>query len=89
MVMAGEGVATTADEFGLTRHEVLLACWHEAIQGMYRRHWGGWAKEVHRPLGGWAPLDVDALPEPPDQDELAERQRNPVKPADVTVLGSD
>lgn len=75
MVMAGEGVVTTADEYGLTRHEVVLACWWEGFQGRYRRQWKTWADRVHPPLGGWEPLDVDALPEPPDRDEMAEQRQ--------------
>lgn len=70
MVMGGESINVTADEYGLTRHEVILACWHEGLQGVYRREWNVWANEVHRPLGGWEPLDVDAISDPPCRDEL-------------------
>lgn len=71
MVMAGEGVDTVADEYTLSRHQVLLACWHEGTWGCYRREWGVWAEKVAYPqLAGWQPLDVDAMPEPPDRDTL-------------------
>jgi hypothetical protein len=75
MVMAGETVDTTADEYNLTRHEVFLACWWEGSSGRYRRQWRSWAERVHPPLGGWKPLDLDALSEPPDRDELAEQRQ--------------
>ncbi len=68
MVYAGESLATVADEYDLSRHEVLLACWHEGLQGVYRAEWGDWAARVHGPLGGWSLLDVDALPDPPEGD---------------------
>ncbi|MEV2239602.1 DUF433 domain-containing protein [Micromonospora sp. NPDC049891] len=68
MVWAGEGVATVADEYDMTRHEVLLCCWWEGSQGAYRRRWRVWAESVHPALGGWVkPLDVDALPDPPNR----------------------
>ncbi|MFD0968095.1 DUF433 domain-containing protein [Plantactinospora endophytica] len=72
-VMGGDSVNDVVEDFGLTRREVLLACWHEGIQGEFQRQWGGWAAEVHAALGGWEPLDVDALPDPPSRDELTEQ----------------
>ncbi len=66
LVISGDGVDAAMDDFGLSRHEVLLACWHEGLQGEYQREWGEWANAVHGPLGGWEPLDVDALPDPPE-----------------------
>lgn len=73
MVMSGESVADTADEYGLTRHQVLLACWHEGLQGKFQREWGAWATEAHQMLGGWIkPFDLAAISDPPCRAELCE-----------------
>lgn len=80
MVMAGESLDVVADEYGLTRHQVLLACWHEGIQGCYQREWGAWATEAHQMLGGWVkPLDLDAIPDPPSRDELPAKVKRRVR----------
>lgn len=74
MVMAGESIDAVCDDYGLTRHQVLLACWHEAVNGTDRRRrklWREWATDAHRMLGGWVPFDLDAIPDPPA------RHRNP------------
>ncbi|MEV5819385.1 hypothetical protein AB0L22_09430 [Micromonospora haikouensis] len=72
MVMGGTGVAETAAEYGLTRHQVLLACWHEGLQGVYQREWKAWAEQVHPTLAGWTrlagrdkPANVNGTPDPP------------------------
>lgn len=66
MVRAGEPLATVAAEYDLSVHEVILACWWEAQPGQrYRREWHGWADRVAPALGGWEPLDVDVIEEPP------------------------
>ena len=66
MVRAGEDFSTVADEYDLTLHEVILACWWEAQPApWYRREWRAWADSVAPALGGWEPLDVEAIAEPP------------------------
>lgn len=66
MVRAGESFATVADEYDLSVHEVILACWWEAQPApRYRREWRQWADSVAPALGGWEPLDVEAIAEPP------------------------
>lgn len=64
-VRAGEDFATVADEYDLTRHDVILACWYEGAAGAYRREWRSWTHAVGRALAGWVPLDVDTVEEPP------------------------
>lgn len=69
MVYGGDSVAVVCDEYDMTRHEVLLCCWWEGSQGVYRKQWRAWAEQVQPALGGWVkPLDVDALPDPPGRD---------------------
>ena len=71
MVLAGETVDAVCDDYELTRHQVLLACWHEAVNGTDRRRraaWRDWAVEAHRMLGGWlTPFNLDAIPDPPSR----------------------
>ncbi len=65
MVAGGDPVEVVADEYGLTRHQVLLACWHEAINGDYQDRWGVWGAGVGHTLAYGGPAEVDALPDPP------------------------
>jgi len=67
MVRAGEPLAIVADEYDLTRHEVVLACWYEGTHGAYRDVWRGWADAVAPGLGGHEPIDFDAVHEPPQR----------------------
>lgn len=67
MVAAGEDPDVVCSEYGITRHELLLACWWEGSDGVYRKKWRRWAEEVAYPaLAGWKPFDVDAMPLPTD-----------------------
>lgn len=66
MVMAGEPVHVTQDEYNLTRHQVLLACWWEGSGGTYQQQWKAWADRAHPMLGGWRqPFNLDEIPDPP------------------------
>lgn len=69
MIWAGESVDVVCEEHGLTRHQVLLACWHEAVNGGHRRRrnlWREWAVGAGQMLGGWVkPFNLDAVPDPP------------------------
>lgn len=68
MLWAGDAIDVVCDEYGLTRHQVLVACWYEGSQGQprYRRRWKRWADDAHSMLGGWTkPFDVNAIPDPP------------------------
>jgi uncharacterized protein (DUF433 family) len=70
LVMAGESLNRVADDYDLSRHEVLLACWHEGIHGGYQDEWGVWAEAVQLKLGGWETFDAEAEAGPPDRQEL-------------------
>jgi hypothetical protein len=52
-------------EYGLSRHELLVALWFEATYGGYRRQWTGWAKQVGPVLWNTLDLDPDAVELPP------------------------
>lgn len=70
MVWADEDPAVVAADYGITRHEVLLACWWEGWQGIYRAEWAGWVRQVAAKLGGWEPFDPAMESGPPSRDEL-------------------
>lgn len=63
MFASGEGLETVAEDYDLTRHEVLLALWHEAVYGGHPG-WRAWSEEAGAVLGGWRG-SPDTL-EPPD-----------------------
>lgn len=63
-------------DYGLTRHELAVALWHEATHGAARREfpgWRVWADEVAYPrLAGWVkPLDIESLPLPPGREDAS------------------
>lgn len=64
MIVGGDTVATVCDEYGLTRHQVLLACWHQALNDRWDC-WRAWAFEVHPVLASGNLAEIDALPDPP------------------------
>lgn len=63
VVWAGESLATVADEYDVTREEVLVACWFEGTHGerKWRKRWGAWAEQVH---GEFSNSRYD-VPDPP------------------------
>ncbi len=66
-VVAGEAVDAVAEDYVSTRHEVLLACWHEGIHGdrMYRKRWGRWAEAIQRRMMYPDRFDPAAEADPP------------------------
>jgi hypothetical protein len=57
------------DDFGLTRHELLVALWFEATQGQprFRRRWREWGRTASQAL--WkSDIDVDAVQLPPTRE---------------------
>lgn len=74
LVWVGEAVKDVADEYGLSRDGVLLACWHTARYGRRgsarRRAWKPWLEKYETDMAGgrW-----DAVPDPPDRDEMKEK----------------
>lgn len=77
MVWAGESLERVQDDYGLSRGEVLLACWHEARHGTprWRKRWLGWLRKVDLLLWKAAP-DWDAIPDPPDHREITTTREN-------------
>ncbi len=65
-VRAGESFGTAADEYDLTLHEVVLACWWEAQPGQqYHKAWRRWAQEASRRLVSGVASNIAATLEPP------------------------
>ena len=73
-VFAGDPVDYIADAYGLTREDVLLACWWVTFDATVRpksrrtaseqrlvERWGPWCELVHASLGGWSdqPTPID------------------------------
>jgi uncharacterized protein (DUF433 family) len=81
LVAAGETVTAVADEFAMTRHEVLLACWHEATYGRCSKRWRGWAEAAFPVLAGWSGAGgIGSVPDPPPLTEQ-DRTAPPGQPA--------
>ncbi len=80
MVWAGEQVDVVADEYGLTRADVLVAAWFAGTYGLpgrrrqlaatplWRRRWGAWAESVQEDLWRASTVDYSAIPDPPSKD---------------------
>lgn len=72
-----EGADAAADEYGLRREDVLVACWYAGQYGLpgrnftatrtWRERLGGWAESVTHTL--WR-CQYDAVPDPPSQPDL-------------------
>lgn len=76
MVWAGESVAVVADDYGMTRAEVLVACWFEARHGpssTYRSAWKPWAEAAGQAMWNTRTVDYDAIPDPPSREEVTRR----------------
>lgn len=66
-VWEGSSLDSIAEDFGLTREQVLVACWYQGIHGTraWRQRWKSWATEAHKEL--WhSRYDV---PDPPSREE--------------------
>ena len=63
-VHAGEGIEEVADDYDVTRAEVLLACWWAGSSNdRVWRCWKAWAHEVHAAM---ARGEYDKVPDPPE-----------------------
>ena len=71
VVLAGESVAAVAEDYSLTRPQILVACWwlatHDGSKAT-RQHWADWA-QVAAPLLAASRPDYDAIPDPPSLEE--------------------
>lgn len=67
-VYGGDTCEDVAAVYGLTRAEVLTACWWAGLEGppKWRRRWAAWAAGVHPELAKRA---YDAIPDPPAYEE--------------------
>lgn len=80
-VWAGEGVDAVADDYELTRADVIVACWYAGQYGLpsdrrpplaatrlWRHRWGDWADQANG--APWTTdCDYDQIPEPPTSDK--------------------
>lgn len=71
MVVAGESVETVMDEYGLSRAEVLIACWFMGEHGSkkWRQRWRSWASDNY---GRLSQHRYDEVEDPPCDAEIAE-----------------
>lgn len=63
---SGDPVAVVQDEYGLTREDLLVACWFEARYGTGahpRDDWLDWLEDWEPTL--WGAKDYDGIPLPP------------------------
>lgn len=72
-----EGVDVAADQYDLTRADVLVACWYAGTYGLpgrreslfpvrqWPKRWGAWADSVAGALWKVTEVDYDAVPDPP------------------------
>ena len=67
-VAAGEDPLQVADDYGITRREILLACWHSGIYGTedWEMALRPWAEQAYRHL---ASGDYDQIPDPPSKED--------------------
>lgn len=75
MVWAGDSVDELAEQYEITRYEVLVACWFQARHGHFGRGrddvawkaaWRPWLEAVEEPL--WRG-QYDQVPDPPHKEE--------------------
>lgn len=64
-VYAGDTVDVVAEDCGVTREQVLVACWWFSMHGGGRR-WVGWRNDAAKVLGGWK---EGPCPDPPGRKE--------------------
>ena len=81
LVWHGDGAKDVADDYNLTREDILVACWFLGTYGVagrtersvvgkvWRKRWETWARVNHGHM--WRG-DFDAVPDPPSQDEADE-----------------
>lgn len=57
-------------DYNLSRHELLVALWFEAVHGQprFRRRWKTWGKQVGQVLWDPSKVDVTAVDLPPVRD---------------------
>ena len=71
MLAAGESVATVADEYGMTRGEVLVACWYLGLYGTrrWKRLLRDWANPAGEQMWHCNTVNYDDVPDPPLGDD--------------------
>ncbi len=64
-ILGGEDPMQVGVDYGLSRAEMLTACWHTARFGLRadRRHWADWLNGVEEAM--WSGRGYEAMPFPP------------------------
>jgi uncharacterized protein (DUF433 family) len=67
LIIAGEELAAVAEDYGLTRADVLVACWYLGLMGtrQYRRRWKAWAEDAGQHMWAASAATYDEIPDPP------------------------
>jgi hypothetical protein len=69
-MVLNEGVEVAADEYGIRREDVLVACWFLGLYGpprRFRRLWRAWAEAAGVELWHGDPGRYTEIPDPPDE----------------------
>ena len=73
-VWAGDTVDAVAEDYDITRADVLIACWWHATNHHPSRRdkakaaaWRKWAEDNHRTLASWSGADPSTCPDPPTE----------------------
>lgn len=69
LVFAGDPVDEVAEDYGMTRGDVLVACWYLGMYGgkAWVRRWRSWCNDVYDLLARNNP-DYTAVPDPPSRE---------------------
>jgi uncharacterized protein (DUF433 family) len=66
-MLAGDDIATIAEDYDLTRADILVACWYLGLYGSrrWRRSWRQWAEQAGQAMWDTRTVDYDQIPDPP------------------------
>lgn len=69
LVIAGEDIDTVLKQWGITRPQLLVACWYVAVYGppRHRHMWREWLAAAEGPL---AHGHYTEIPDPPSKEEV-------------------
>jgi uncharacterized protein (DUF433 family) len=71
MLSAGESMEGVAEDYDLTRADILVGCWYVGIYGLpespraWRKALREWAKDAGQTMWHASDCDYDAIPDPP------------------------
>jgi uncharacterized protein (DUF433 family) len=70
MVWTGESIGRLAENYGIDRADVLVACWFAGRHGTrkWRKRWGDWALAAYNQMWNASTVDYRAVPDPPSRE---------------------